>query len=122
MRGGPLVASLWVDAPASAWERVPAGMAPRQAPLPKEAELRRFAGRPYYVFQFAAFESITVAADGHGQPRPGHVDLASDRHRRVAHHQVAISTKGEHRELWALDGHPGQRPGHHELHGDGPDQ
>ena len=66
MRGGPLVASLWVDAPASAWERVPAGMAPRQAPLPKEAELRRFAGRPYYVFQFAAFESITVAADGHG--------------------------------------------------------
>ena len=29
-------------------------------------ELRRFAGRPYYVFRFGAFESVTVAADGKG--------------------------------------------------------
>ena len=66
MRGGPLVASLWVDSPASAWARVPERMPASQNRLPKEVELRRFAGRPYYMFQFGAFESVTVAADGAG--------------------------------------------------------
>lgn len=67
MRGGPLVASLWVDPPASAWARVPPKVAAHQQRLPKEVELRRFAGRPYYLFQFGAFESVTVAADGAGE-------------------------------------------------------
>ncbi|MYI75927.1 MAG: PepSY domain-containing protein [Acidobacteria bacterium] len=66
MRGGPLEASLWVDPPASAWARVPARTAARQDRLPREVELRRFAGWPYYLFQFGAFESVTVAADGRG--------------------------------------------------------
>ena len=66
MRGGPLLASLWVDSPAAAWERVPANVAARQGRLPKEVELRRFAGRPYYAFLFGAFESVTVAADDEG--------------------------------------------------------
>ena len=66
MRGGPLVASLWVDSPGAAWARVAAEVAARRDRLPKEVELRRFAGRPYYVFRFGAFESVTVAADGKG--------------------------------------------------------
>ena len=66
MRGGPLAAPLWVDSPASAWARVPASLSARQGRLPKEVELRRFAGRPYYEFRFGAFESVTVAADGEG--------------------------------------------------------
>ena len=66
MRGGPLVASLWVDSPAAAWDRVPANMAARKDRLPREVELYRFAGRPYYAFQFSAFESVTVAADDEG--------------------------------------------------------
>ena len=66
MRGGPLAASLWVDSPASAWARVPASLGAGQGRLPKEVELRRFAGRPYYEFRFGAFESVTVAADGEG--------------------------------------------------------
>ncbi len=66
MRGGPLAASLWVDAPGAAWAQVPAASAARRDRLPKEVELRRFAGRPYYTFRFGAFESVTVAADGRG--------------------------------------------------------
>lgn len=66
MRGGPLVASLWVDSPGAAWARVAAEVAARRGRLPKEVELRRFAGRPYYVFRFGAFESVMVAADGSG--------------------------------------------------------
>ena len=71
MRGGPLDPSLWVDSPETAWARVGgagATEALQQDGLPKEAELRRFAGRPYYVFQTGVFESVTVAADGSGDP------------------------------------------------------
>ena len=67
IRGGALVASLWADSPAVAWALVPEQMAARQGRLPKEVELRRFAGRPYYVLQFGAFESVTVAADGRSE-------------------------------------------------------
>ena len=66
MRGGALVASLWVDSPGAAWSRVAPEVAAGRDRLPKEAELRRFAGRPYYVFRFGALESVTVAADGRG--------------------------------------------------------
>lgn len=66
MRGGPLVASLWVDSPGAAWARVAAEVGAQREWLPKEVELRRFAGRPYYVFRFGALESVTVAADGRG--------------------------------------------------------
>ena len=68
MRGGPLDAALWVDSPGAAWARVPATELSQEDRLPKEVELRRFAGRPYYVFQSGAFESVTVAADGAGDP------------------------------------------------------
>ena len=66
MRGEALVASLWVDSPGAAWSRVAPEAAAERDRLPKEAELRRFAGRPYYVFRFGALESVTVAADGRG--------------------------------------------------------
>ena len=68
MRGGPLAATLWVDSPGGAWARVQATTPLAEGRLPKEAELRRFAGRPYYVFRTGAFESVTVSADGAGDP------------------------------------------------------
>ena len=68
MRGGPLVAALWVESPGDAWARVPAKTLPPVGRLPKEVELLRFAGRPYYVFRTGVFESVTVAADGAGDP------------------------------------------------------
>ena len=68
MRGGPLTASLWVDTSGAAFGRAVASTLLPEGRLPKDVELRRFAGRPYYVFQFGAFESVTVAADGAGDP------------------------------------------------------
>ena len=66
MRGGPLTASLWVDSPGAAWARVSTSMLLQTDWLPREVELRRFGGRPYYVFQLGVFESVTVAADEAG--------------------------------------------------------
>jgi len=61
MRGGPLDPALWTEPPGAAWERV---LESETTPdLPREIELYRFAGRPWFVFSSGAFDSYTVAAD-----------------------------------------------------------
>lgn len=67
LRGGPIDPFAWTLAPGDAWAQVGA------LDPPKEVELVRFAGRPYYVFYTDAMESVTVAADRAGtEPRRRH--------------------------------------------------
>jgi hypothetical protein len=71
MRGGALDPALWTETPGAAWERVLASQATPDAP--REIELYRFAGRPWFVFSSGAFDSYTVAADeSHGPPLRHH--------------------------------------------------
>lgn len=76
MRGGPLDPAIWTGSPGPAWARVLSpldgvsrpGTNGDTVPFPKTGELYRFAGRPYYIFYSAPFESVVVAADDRSEP------------------------------------------------------
>ena len=95
MRGGALDVALWTESPGQAWARVT--RRERASALPREVELYRFAGRPYYVFQSGAFETVTIAADHAAEP-------AFERHPTgalVAQAQAAV--RGELRDVELID-------------------
>jgi len=66
LSGGPLALPLWTAGVADVWGATLPEAAPAPPP-PKEVELVRFDGRPYYVFAHSDTESRVAPADGaHG--------------------------------------------------------